>query len=139
MRRPGRETAGILVVACLVAGCRNEPLRSDTIAPGRVTTVKTPTERRVERLYPAETRTGVPFNLQPDGASAIAVGGTGFRRSDVIYWNGVLLPTTFGSPELLTAKVPAALFATPATVTVEVRSAGAPREAAASAVFKVLP
>jgi hypothetical protein len=139
MRRSGRVTALILGAAILAAGCRKEPLRPDAIAPGRVTGVKTQTERRIERLYPAETRAGVPFNIQPNGNSAISVVGAGLLRSDAIYWNGVRLPTVFGSPALLTAEVPAALLGTPATVTVEVRSADAPKAPAGSAVFRVLP
>jgi hypothetical protein len=139
MRRAGRVTALILGAAILAAGCRKEPLRPDAISPGRVTGVRTQPERRIERLYPAETRAGVPFNLQPGGSSAIAVAGTGFRRSDVIHWNGKPLATVFGSPALLTAEVPAALLGTPATVTVEVRSAGAAEVPAGSAVFRVLP
>jgi hypothetical protein len=144
VRRLGRVTALILGAAILTAGCRKEPLRPDAIAPGRVTTVRTQsvrtqTERRIEHLYPAETRAGVPFNIQPGGGSAIAVAGTGFRRSDVIHWNGKPLVTVFGSPALLTAEVPAALLGTPATVTVEVRSAEGPGILTCSAVFRVLP
>lgn len=139
MRRSGRVTALILGAAILAAGCRKEPLRPDAIAPGRVTGVKTQTERRIERLYPAETHAGVPFNIQPNGNSAISVVGAGLLRSDAIYWNGVRLPTVFGSPANLTAEVPPALLGTPATVTVEVRSAGSPEAPAGSAVFRVLP
>jgi hypothetical protein len=139
MRRLGKGTALILGAAFLAAGCRKEPVRPDAISPGRVTSVRTPTERRIARLYPAETRAGVAFNLQPGGGSAIAVAGTGFRQSDVIYWNGKPLATVFGSPALLTAEVPAALLGTPATVTVEVRSADGPEIQAYSAVFRVLP
>ncbi len=139
MKRSVRVMSCLLGAAFLVAGCRREALRPDAVAPGRVTSARTPAERRIERLYPAETRAGVPFNGQPGGGSAIAVGGTGFRQSDVIYWNGKPLETTFGSAVLLTAAVPAPLIAAPATVTVEVRSADSPKDTAGPAVFKVLP
>lgn len=134
-----RVMACLLGAFLLISGCRKEPLSPDAVAPGRVTSVKTPTERRIERLHPAETRAGVPFNVQPDGGSAIAVVGTGFDRSDVITWNGKPLDTTFGSEALLTAAVPAPLIAAPATVTVEVRSADVPKNPAGPAVFKILP
>jgi hypothetical protein len=141
MRRPERRYALVLGVALFAAGCAKESPRPPDIPPGRLTTAKpTPTmERRIERLYPAETRAGVPFNLQPDGVSAIAVAGTGFNRSDVIYWDGKPLATVFGNPALLTAVIPAALIAAPATVAVEVRSADPPQATRCSAVFKVLP
>jgi len=139
MRRPGTGLTAFLGVVVLVAGCRREAPRADAIAPGRVTSPRTATAPRIDRLYPAEARAGVPFNVQPGGGSAIAVLGSGFRRSDVIFWNGRPLATTFGTPGLLTAVVPSPLIAAPADVTVEVRSAVAPKDAAGSAVFKILP
>lgn len=142
MRRLGRVTALILGAAILTAGCRKEPLRPDAIAPGRVTTVRTQsvrtqTERRIEHLYPAETRAGVPFNIQPNGNSAISVVGAGLLRTDAIYWNGMRLPTVFGSPANLTAEVLPDQLRKPGDVNIEVRSDSVPEAATLTARFRI--
>lgn len=127
----------ILGAALLAVGCRKEPLRPDAIAPGRVTSVRTPSERRIERLYPAETRAGVPFNAQPNGSSAISVVGTGLLRTDAIYWNGVRLPTVFGSPANLTAEVLPNQLREPGDVNIEVRSDSVLGAATLTARFRI--
>lgn len=137
MRRLGKGTALILGAAFLAAGCRKESLRPDAIAPGRVTSVRTQTERRVERLYPAETRAGVPFNIQPNGNSAISVVGAGLLRTDAIYWNGVRLPTVFGSPANLTAEVHTDLLRKPGEVHLEIRSDSVPGVTTLTARFNI--
>jgi hypothetical protein len=48
------------------------------------------------------------------------LGGTGFTNSSVVQWNGVPVPTTFGTAEILTATVASDLVALPGTATITV-------------------
>ena len=55
------------------------------------------------------------MNRQPDGAAALVVDCSRATPDTIACWNGVLLRTTFGSPEILTAIVPAELLGVPGT------------------------
>ena len=61
---------------------------------------------RIEALYPSGTVFNQRFNVQPEGGSAIAVRGWSFQRGSEICFDGSPLPTTYGSSQLLTARVP---------------------------------
>ena len=64
----------------------------------------------IDLLYPGTTTAGQAFNKQPDGASAIAVGCRGATRSTVIVFAGEKLPTVYGSPTSVSAKVPGRFY-----------------------------
>jgi hypothetical protein len=78
----------------------------------------------VTRLAPASTVQGKSFNVQPDGASALAVEGANFLPCATIDFGGKPLPTTFGSAALLTAVVPGALLGSAGDVEVVVKNPG---------------
>ncbi len=66
----------------------------------------------------------VPTNLLPNSIEAggsgfiLSVGGSNFRRSAAVYWNGSLRPTTFVSSRYLLADISAGDIATAGDVTV---------------------
>jgi hypothetical protein len=68
--------------------------------------------------------------LAPDNANAgsgdftLTVSGTAFANNSVVYWNGVLVTTTFVSPAQLTASIPGADIAAAGTVSVYVHTPG---------------
>jgi hypothetical protein len=61
-------------------------------------------------LHPDGTSSGKAFNAQPDAASAIAVVCKGATNTTAIVFAGKKLPTVYGGPTLLTAKVPSELY-----------------------------
>jgi polysaccharide pyruvyl transferase CsaB len=65
------------------------------------------------KLSPDATSAGQPMNRQPDGAAALVVDCVRATPDTVVRWNEVLLRTSFGSPEFLTAVVPPELYSTP--------------------------
>lgn len=74
---------------------------------------------KITKLYPERTRAGQGFNVQPSGASAIAVRGEHFTtRGSIVIANGHRLKTTFGSSTLLTAIFPKELFLAPGQIEV---------------------
>ncbi|HVT44052.1 MAG TPA: class I SAM-dependent methyltransferase [Thermoanaerobaculia bacterium] len=73
-------------------------------------------------LHPAETGAGRPFNLQPDGSSALAIACRNASRCAVVRMDGQSLVTTFGSPSLLSALVPSHVLTTPGVRRVDVES-----------------
>lgn len=79
---------------------------------------------RIEVLHPPGTIAGKPFNVQPSGASAIAVEGAGFEWNSSVQFNQKELKTTFGGTTLLTAFVPKEFVAQPGVIKVTVRNAG---------------
>lgn len=71
----------------------------------------------ITSLDPSTVAAGYPFpSLQ------VTVNGSGFENGAMVEWNGSPLATTFVSFTQLTASVPAALLASPGTVTVTVVS-----------------
>jgi hypothetical protein len=68
---------------------------------------------RIVKLYPEEVATGSPFNLQPNGKSAIAIGCEHATPKTVVVWDGQQLETAFGSAETVSAVVPQAPYAQP--------------------------
>ncbi len=80
-----------------------------------------PIRPTITRLHPSETVAGEGFNVQPGGESAIAVAGKGFEPGSKIQLNGAPLPTTYGNPELLSAKVPAEIYGKAKSIRVTVQ------------------
>jgi hypothetical protein len=67
----------------------------------------------LKKLHPGSCEAGVTFNVQPDGQSAMVVDCARATPLTVIVWNGKMLQTSYGSTQLLSAIVPAELYATP--------------------------
>ena len=63
------------------------------------------------KLSPDATAAGQPMNRQPDGAAALVIDCARATPDTVVRWNEVLLRTSFGTPEFLTAVVPPELYA----------------------------
>jgi hypothetical protein len=113
----------VLLLVSLVACQRPEPVAEPpSEAAPLAMTADGPL--RIIKLYPDRAVVGRPFNVQPNGQSALAVGVANATRTTRIVINGKALPTTFGK-DVLTAYVPRELFAAPATL--EVRLADGDR------------
>jgi glycosyltransferase involved in cell wall biosynthesis len=67
----------------------------------------------LERIDPFGTRSDQGFNVQANGASALSVQGKNFTQDTTLFFADTSLPTTYGSPNWLTALVPADLYAQP--------------------------
>ncbi|MBD0328881.1 MAG: hypothetical protein ICV64_02105 [Thermoleophilia bacterium] len=79
---------------------------------------------RIVTTYPSETRAGEPFNVQPDGRSALAVEGVGITPSTRVVVGGVDLLSQYADEHLVTALVPKRLFARPRRLPVVLRDRG---------------
>lgn len=64
-------------------------------------------------IRPSRTQMGVPFNVQPNGMSALSLVTENATEKTQVIMDGVQLATTFGHPGWLTAVVPDALFSQP--------------------------
>jgi hypothetical protein len=95
--------------------------------------------RAIHGLSPSETQTGVGFQVQQDGSSALGVTGEGFLRSDTLLWNGQPLPTVYGDSTFISASVPAVLLARPGSVTVTIQDFKEASVPVLRAIFKILP
>lgn len=76
---------------------------------------------RLLGVFPARTRAGIGFNVQPGGESALAVTAGNISRRTIIVFGGRPLATTFGGAGYLTALVPPALIAAPGRYEVVLR------------------
>jgi len=65
----------------------------------------------LRRLHPSGTIVGQPFNLQPNGLSALVVDCANATPTTVIMMDSTILPSAYGSGNLLSAMVPAHLLA----------------------------
>ncbi len=74
------------------------------------------------RLHPATITAGHGFNVQPGGQSALVAECEHATPNSMIVFGGQPLPTSFGGPTLLSALVPAALYAQAGRVPVQVVS-----------------
>ncbi len=133
--RPSLVAAAILMLAA--AACSRREERNPVIAPGRILRARPAAERSLLALIPSEARAGEVFQRQPNGRAALAVLGTGFTSTDVIFWDGHALGTTFGSSRLLTATLPPELLATPREIQVTVESQDSPKLSRLSATFRL--
>ncbi len=109
MVKAGRGAA-LAALAVLAVGCVRERER------------RAPLPRaHLEALTPAVTAAGQPFQVQPDGASAISVTGANLFRGCRVLLGGEPLETTGGGDaHSLSAIVPGRLFARPAELAVTV-------------------
>jgi hypothetical protein len=111
-------------LACVSGRERRQPLRQGP-AP------------RLDQLLPAMTVAGKGFQVQPSGASAIAVLGANFGPASRVYLNGKPAVTTYGSSTGLTALVPAEFYRQPGTIEVTVQNGDG--QVSNSLLFQVLP
>lgn len=74
------------------------------------------------RLHPSKITAGRGFNVQPGGQSALVAECEHATPNSTIVFGGQPLPTSFGGPTLLSALVPAALYAHAGRVPVQVVS-----------------
>ncbi len=65
----------------------------------------------IRRLHPAATVAGEPFNAQADGFSALMVECAHATPTTIIVMGSTMLPTTYGSENLLSATVPPEMYA----------------------------
>ncbi|MBC7928504.1 MAG: glycosyltransferase [Bryobacteraceae bacterium] len=70
----------------------------------------------IHRLMPASTVAGESFHSQSDGEAALAVECSHATPDTIVLWSGTPLITAYGGPTLLTANVPASLYASSARV-----------------------
>jgi hypothetical protein len=68
----------------------------------------------LRRLHPSTVIAGRTFNRQADGSAAIVVECANATPETLIVMGSTLLATSYGSPNLLSAIVPADLYAKPA-------------------------
>jgi hypothetical protein len=101
----------------LFVGCSEPPKSEQAAVAPPVVSIVVP---EVTSLGPAGTTEKTPFNVQPDGVSAFSVMGKSFERGALITANGEKLPTVFGNPGWLTAKMPHALLEKPGAVAIKV-------------------
>ena len=76
----------------------------------------------LSKIVPMRTFVGIPFNVQPNGKSAISVYGTGFNHGTEVLFGSVALRTMFGNPGWMTAIVPGNLISQAGTLDVTVRN-----------------
>ena len=65
----------------------------------------------LRRLHPSGTVVGQPFNLQPNGLSALVADCANATPTTVIMMDSTILATAYGSGNLLSAMIPAYLLA----------------------------
>jgi hypothetical protein len=73
----------------------------------------------LKKLIPAKTQVGTGFNVQPGGASALAITAKGATAGTIVLMDGQVLSTSFGGPEQLSAIIPAEMYAKPGRRKVE--------------------
>ena len=117
-----------VLVSCTLAfclfgnGCRD----AATEATGKLG-VETGTAGRsqdrpvLHSLHPDSTEVGQPFNVQPNGDSAIAAQCANASTGTTIVFGTRALPTVYGGTNLLTAVVPPSLYSTPGKMSVFLR------------------
>jgi hypothetical protein len=79
---------------------------------------------RIVETHPAEARVGTPFNVQPDGQSAIAVRAVGATPTTRVVMDGVELPSRYVDSNLVTALVPDAFIEQPGRLEIRLRDRG---------------
>ena len=67
----------------------------------------------LKQMGPSKTKTGVGFNVQPTGESAIWTITENATKTTVIVWGETQLHSTFGSSTGVTALVPKELYSKP--------------------------
>lgn len=122
--------ANLIASAGTVAITVSLPDSTTVSAPATFTvSAGTPT---IASLLPASALTGGP-------AFTLTVNGTNFAPGAAVNWGSTALTTTFDSPSVVTAAVPASLIATAGTVAVTVTTSGGASAAANFTVSATLP
>lgn len=78
---------------------------------------------RIDQILPGKVMAGVPFQVQPDGNSAISVTGANLSAGSRIRINGMPVVTAYGDGSALSGLVPKELFAEPGMYPLSVESA----------------
>lgn len=65
----------------------------------------------LKEIGPVKTKAGEAFNIQPDGMAAMWVKTENATEKTVIMWGDKQIRTDYKDPQLLTAPVPAELYA----------------------------
>ena len=84
---------------------------SEFVRPSKSAAEKKPEPLVLRRMHPPGTVAGQPFNLQLDGSSALVAECANATPTTVIVMDSTILPTSYGSGNLLSAVVPKQLFA----------------------------
>ena len=84
---------------------------------------------RIVATNPTAARVGVPFNVQPDGQSAIGVTAVGITPTTRVVMNGVDLPSRYVDSHLITALVAGTFIAQPGRLEVRLRDRGVTSDA----------
>jgi hypothetical protein len=129
-RRAG-SVAGLL----LLAACREDA--SPTIPAGRLVRAEGASARSLLALAPDHGRAGEVFRPLPNGNAELIATGTGFTRSDTVFWNRQPVKTFFASSRTLGAEIPPALLEKPGNVEVTVEDTADPTRPKLRATFVV--
>lgn len=123
--------ASFLTAACwlLATGCGTQQKPAE--APAAASAPK------IDSLQPNYTSRKTPFNLQPDGQSALAVSGKNIPAGSILLWNGQPLKTSVGAT-FVAASVPANFYETPGTVSITLK-AGDSGQISNALTFTVYP
>jgi hypothetical protein len=115
----------MIAVAVVLAACGGGATATPQAPAPVSSTVATvaPEPFLLTKLYPASTIAGQAFNAQLDGSAALSVNAQGALAGTVIIFGGVELDTVYGK-DVLTALVPADLYANPGTLEVFLRYQG---------------
>ncbi|HEY4248074.1 MAG TPA: hypothetical protein VGM64_14580 [Lacunisphaera sp.] len=87
-------------------------------------------------VAPNSTVAGRPFNMQPNGISAISVECNDASPQSILYWNSTPLQTAYGNSGWLTALVPKELYAVPGVCEISI---GTNSPASNKVLFHVRP
>jgi hypothetical protein len=103
----------VIAAALLLAACVGERERG---APAPAP--------RIMDVGPAKVTAGRPFNVQPDGNSALSVTGENLFRGSRLLWNGEPLETYGQGSHAVSAMVPRRLYEQSGTVAISVEQPG---------------
>lgn len=135
-----------LALPLLLAAASCRPARQETILPaeprpipGHAAAVASLPPLEIKDVFPREAESGVSFDLDFDGTSAMFVSGEGFTPTSSISWDGRPLATELQMQRGLVGRIPPDLLAQPRRVAVIVQDAGPPARRSAPAEFVILP
>lgn len=134
--------AAALVLSAVSCGPRrDEPIVPAEPGPiaGSAARPAAPPPLVIQELFPRVAESGIFFDLDFDGSSAIYVAGEGFTPRSVVHFDGRPVATEYQMRRRLIARIPPSLLARPRTVAVEVRDPGPPSRQSAAAEFRILP
>jgi hypothetical protein len=130
----------------LLAAASCGPRRSQSIAPAEPRPIPGKAAPRasippieIKEVFPREAESGVFFDLDFDGSSAVYVAGDGFSPRSVVLFEGRPVATEYQVRRRLIARIPPNLLARPRTVQIEVMDPGPPPRRSSPAEFRILP